>query len=376
VNALPEQADLVVIGAGLMGSAAAWTAARRGLSVLVLEQLVPANDRGSSHGSARIVRRAYPDALYVRMTGRAFELWRELELDSGTTLLRLIGGLDHGSVGDVGEISQLFHDQAIPHEVLPPRAAEERWPGMRFTTPVLFHPQAGTVDAAAAVHTAVGRAVQLGATVAAGTTALSVQAHPDGTATVVSDRGSVRCDRVIAAAGAWLGPLLEDCGLPGPVLTVSQQQAFHFPRQPGVEEWPILVNKGTLSTYSLPGGRDGGLGGGRKVAEHHAQVPGSAPTTAVLRTGVVDDEARRRIVAYVEEWLPGLVPQPFGEVTCLYTSTANEDFVLDKVGPVVICSPCSGHGAKFAPLIGELAVDRAFADQPAIEPRFLLAAHR
>lgn len=97
---VPRAADLVVVGAGLMGSAAAWAATRRGLSTVLLEQFALGHDRGSSHGSARIVRRAYPDPFYLRLTGRAMELWRELELDGEQTLMQITGGIDYGTRRD------------------------------------------------------------------------------------------------------------------------------------------------------------------------------------------------------------------------------------------------------------------------------------
>ena len=97
-------------------------------------------------------------------------------------------------------------------------------------------------------------------------------------------------------------------------------------------------------------------------------------TTAHDRSAVVDPAARARIVEHVATWLPGLDPRPIAENTCLYTTTPSEDFILDRVGPVVIVSPCSGHGAKFAPLIGRLAADLAIgASEP--NPRFALPAH-
>jgi glycine/D-amino acid oxidase-like deaminating enzyme len=197
----------------------------------------------------------------------------------------------------------------------------------------------------------------------------------DGDAVVVdTSRGTVRARTAVLAVGAWLpdvGALVDGVPLELPPLRVSQQQVFHFARRDGVPEWPTSLHKGALSTYSLPGGRDGGPGGARKVAEHDA--PGYQ-TTARTRSGAVDPAARTRIVRYVEEWMPGLVPEPFAEATCLYTSTENEDFLLDRIGPVVLCSPCSGHGAKFAPLIGELTADLVTGTGTPV-PRFALAAH-
>src|SRR6185312_1904620 len=98
--------DVLVVGTGLMGSATAWAAARRGATVAVLEQFAPHHTMGSSHGSARIVRRAYGDALYVRLTGRAFELWRELERSNDVQLLRQLGGLDFGRRREVAALAE------------------------------------------------------------------------------------------------------------------------------------------------------------------------------------------------------------------------------------------------------------------------------
>jgi sarcosine oxidase len=386
VSPVTAEFDLAVVGAGLMGAATAWAATRRGLSVAVLEQFGAGHDRGSSHGSARIVRRAYPDPVYLRMTGRAMELWRELETDAGTRLLRIVGGIDHGRLRDPERIAAALATAAVPHELLPPEEAAGRWPGLRFDGPVLFHHEAGTVDAAGAVaafleragargadirhHTAVRRIVPLG-----GLGGLSELGGLDESSTAAvrvetAEGTTLTARRAVVAAGAWAADLLGGV-VPLPELTVSQQQIFHFPRRdPVAEPWPVVVHKDALNTYSLPGGRDGGPHDGRKIAEHDA----GAPTTAGTRDGQVDPAARDRITAYVRDWLPGLVPEPFNEATCLYTSTANDDFVLDRFGPLVVCSPCSGHGAKFAPVIGEMATDLTLGGA-APEPSFTLAAH-
>lgn len=395
---LPGEADLVVVGAGLMGSATAWAAARRGLAVVLLEQLDVGHDRGSSHGSARVVRRAYADPLYARMTGLAFESWRELELDTGATVLRTTGGLDHGPVR-AQQIAATLTEVGVPHELMPPEEAARRWPGLLFEGDVLHHAQAGTVDAAATVTAASTRAATLGAVVAPRTRVLGLEVEGDDRVVVRTDRGDVSAPRAVVAAGAWAVDLLEDvvagAGAALPPLAVTQQQIFHFARRPGIEEWPVALHKGALNTYSLPGGTDGGPDGARKVAEHMIEGPAGRPVTPSTRTGVVDEGARTRLVEHVRRWMPGLDPEPFAEATCLYTTTPDEDFVLDRLGPVVVCSPCSGHGAKFAPLVGELATDlateglaggapsvasdRAHRDARArllAQPRFRLGGHR
>jgi sarcosine oxidase len=361
-------ADVVIVGAGLSGAAAAWALSRRGRSVVLLEQFEPGHARGSSHGSARIVRRAYGDGLYVTLTGRAFELWRELEISSGSTLLRMLGGLDFGPGRDVPGIASLLAEARVPHEVLPAVEAERRWPGMLFEGDVLFHPQAGTVDAAAAVSTFVSLAASLGADVRYSTPAVSVSSAG---VVELSDGSSLTAACVVAAAGAWVEPLLGPV-VPLPSLRVTQQQIFHFPRaDPTAPPWPSAIHESTArAVYHLAGGRDGGAGDDRKIGEHD----GGTATTAAARSGTVDPASRERVVSYVRRWLPGLSPEPRSEASCLYTETPSEDFVLDRVGPVVVCSPCSGHGAKFAPVIGELVADLVCASGD-VPGRFRLASH-
>ncbi|TDU02155.1 sarcosine oxidase [Streptomyces sp. 846.5] len=362
--------EIAVVGAGLMGTATTWAAARRGRTVALLEQFRLGHDRGSSHGSARIVRRAYSDPLYVTMTGRAMALWRELEQESGRTLLRITGGLDHGRLRRPDRIAAVLDACGVAHELLPAAEAERRWPGLRFDGPVLHHPEAGTVDPSEAMDAFASLARRGGADIRDATPVRRISVEADDLVRLETAAGTLTARTVVVAAGAWIRDLLDGL-VPLPELTVTQQQVFHFPRlDPAAVPWPVIVHKDALSTYSLPGGRDGGPDDGRKIAEHDA----GPRTTAADRDGRVDPTARDRITAYVRDWLPGLLPEPFNETTCLYTSTANEDFVLDRVGPVVVCSPCSGHGAKFAPLIGEYAADLA-TGRPGPDPRFSLAAH-
>lgn len=367
--------DVVVVGAGLMGSATAWELSRRGRSVALVEALAVGHDRGSSHGASRIFRRAYADPMYVAMTGRAGERWRELELDSGSPLLTRTGGLDHGRRRDPALLEQRLTGAGVACELLTAAQAGARWPGLRFDGPVLHHPEAGVVDAAAAVAAMVERARARGAHVLAGTQVRSAEvlashAGGAGRVRVRTDGTTLTADTVVVAAGAWLPDLAGHLGvrLDLPALRVTQQQVFHFAsREPGTT-WPVFVHKDEMSTYGLPSDRDAGPGS-VKVAQHD----GGALTSAAARDGVVDPAARARIVEHVGRWLPGLDPQPVAETTCLYTSTPDEDFVLDRVGPVVVASPCSGHGAKFAPLVGQLAADLATGVATA-NPRFALGA--
>ena len=371
------RADLIVIGAGLAGCAAARAAAARGLGVIVLEMFGPANHNGSSHGSARIFRRAYPDPLYVRLTGEAETRWRELEDAAGEQLLTLTGGLDFGAVRDPAGLHAVLSASGVPSELLAPEAAAERWPQFDFgrAGPVLYHPGAGVLDPELAMAAMLRLAAADGAVVRFGIPVTKVEVASDGEGAIAhTNTGSYTAPVIAVAAGAWTAPLLDGV-VALPPLTVTQQEFFHFaparPPAPGEDPWPVFIcQDGDDNCYGLPGGRDGGVPGAVKVGEHTAH----APTTAEIRDYYVEPDVRARVADFAARHVPGLTPQPLNEATCLYTGTASEDFVLDRRGPFVVASPCSGHGAKFAPLMGEYMAG-LIAGEPVPEPRFSLAGH-
>jgi monomeric sarcosine oxidase len=368
-----ERADVVIIGAGLAGSAAAWAVARRGRSVVVLEAFQAGHRRGSSHGSARIFRRAYLDPLYVRLTGQAQRLWRQLADQAGEELVLTTGELDYGPAREQEKMYDILSGFGVPAELIPAAAAAERWPQMAFGTDrVLFHPDGGVIDSERAMATMRRLAAARGAKIYYDSPVLSVETAEAGAVVHTADR-SWRTPAVVVAAGAWLEPLL-GVQVRLPSLVVKQQQAFHFApvAQPenAAQPWPVFIRHDEVPMYGLLAGRDGEVPGAIKLGEHGQ----GTVTTGDERDGIVDPAARDRVRAFVGDWLPGLDPEPVGEVTCLYTLTASEDFILDRRGPFVICSACSGHGAKFAPLTGEFAAELACGG---VSPdrRFTLAAH-
>jgi len=377
-------ADLIIVGAGLAGSAAAWAASARGLDVVVLEAFGPGHKNGSSHGSARIFRRAYPDPLYVRLTGAAGERWRQLEAQAGESLLAFTGGLDFGADRDPRLLHEVLTGCGVPAELLPPEEAARRWPYFDFTGAgeVMFHADAGVLDPHNAMAVMLRLAAAHGADVRFNTPVTRLAPNQSGDGAVAdTDSGSFTAPVVVVAVGAWLAPLLGDV-VNLPPLTVTQQQIAHFAPVPAQGEradddaatgapWPIFIyHDGADNFYGLPGGRDGGAPGAIKLGEHAAV----RATTAKDRDFGIDPAERTRLVDFVGARLPGLTATPMNEVTCLYTRTANEDFILDRSGPFVVASPCSGHGAKFAPLLGEIIADLA-AGKPTPDQRFTIGAH-
>jgi sarcosine oxidase len=354
-----QQVDAIVVGAGVMGSAAAWQLARRGWSVVVLEQFEPEHTRGSSHGGSRIFRLAYPEPFWIALAREARTVWRELEHDAGASILVETGSADHGDPTGVGAIRSALEAESAPYEMLEPAAATERWPGMRFDGPVLHQPDGGRLEAAVAWRSLIGQSERRGAAVRWSSPVRALDVRTDRVQ-VATDHETYDAAVVVAAAGAWVEDLVSP-HLTLPPLIVTQESAFHFaPCEP--VPWPSFIHHGAVFRYGLET-----PGEGVKVAEHH-----TGPTvTAAGRDFLVDGATRARVSNFVEQWLPGLVPGPVTEVTCLYTNTATEDFLLDRVGPVVVVSACSGHGFKFAPLIGRMAAD--LADGTAPVSRFALS---
>jgi sarcosine oxidase len=351
-------ASIVVIGAGLAGASSAWRLAQAGHEVVVLEQATPAHRYGSSHGSARIFRYSYAERMYVDLVKESVRGWAELEASSNSVLLTRTGAVDHGVGHDPLEFARVLAAAGVDHELVDAKDASERW-GLTFETAALWHPAAGVIDAESAVLAMLDQAVAHGAVIEHRWPVTGVQRI--GTAYRVEARDGrwVEAEQVVVAAGGWLPDLLGNLDLPPafidafPQLEVRQEQAYHFPYRGVAAGWPTFVHKTEdMVVYGLPGGRDADWSG-QKIAEFNG---GKRIRSALDHDGVIDDVNRQRMISYVERYVPGLVPEPSAETTCLFTNTPTEDFILDRVDGITVLSPCSGHGAKFAPLIGELAL--------------------
>jgi len=353
---LMERVDVVVIGAGAMGSATAWWLARRGRSVALVEQFEQGHIRGSSHGTSRIFRYAYGDPGYVRMVQDALPLWREVEDDAETTLLEITGGLDHGVPALVGPIATAMAACGVEHEKLTADAASERWPGMRFEGGVVHCPGAGRCLADATVLALQRRAAALGADVRFSTGPATLTWSDDGVVVRAAEL-EWAAPAAVVTAGAWL-PAVLGWRVALPPLRVSRERIQHFaPRHgstPPRSEWPSFIHhRPDAWRYGLVS-----PGEGVKVAEH---MTGPVTDPADEPPGEADPVAAERVRQYVEDWLPGLEPVPLHPATCLYTTTPTEDFLLERRGPVVVGSACSGHGFKFTPLVGRILADHAMS---------------
>ncbi|MCU1452158.1 MAG: putative Monomeric sarcosine oxidase [Acidimicrobiales bacterium] len=345
---MPERCDVVVVGAGMAGSATAWWLARRGVDVVVLEQFEAGHRRGSSHGATRLFRLGYADPADVRRGADALRLWRTLEAEAGRELLVTTGSLDHGDPAQLAAIAAAYRHEGVPSERLDAAEASARWPGLRFAGDVLVQPDGGRILADATVAALQERAVAHGAEVLHGTGPAAIVTDADQATVRAGDR-TWAPRTVVVTAGAWLPSVLGGA-VSLPPLTVTCEQVQHFVPYDTTATWPSFIHHHAPTVYGLFA-----PGEGVKVATHHAgpvvdpddRPFGPDPATSAL------------VAAYVAEWLPGVDPTPVHPARCLYTSTADERFVLERHGPIVIGSPCSGHGFKFAPLIGRTLADLA-----------------
>lgn len=362
--------DVVIIGAGAMGAATAWHLARRGASVVILEQFTPAHEHGSSHGTSRIFRLTHSAVEYIRLAQAAGVLWRELEEEAGVALLTVTGGVDHGSRKSLVAIEEALSVCDVPFERLHAQEAMERWSGMRFDGPVVFQPDAGRLNAELTVVTLLEQAARFGADLHINERVSDIRLDTNrGRATVHTSLGVYDTRMVVATCGAWLPKMLKR-HVPLPAMRVTQEQpAFFIPRDPAIE-WPCFVHRFATAGMSDENGGAYGLftpGEGLKVGERGT---GSVIDPDEPRPPA-NAERLDRLARYVAEWLPGVDLAPTAPTTCLYTMTPTEDFIIDRRGPLVIGSACSGHGFKFTPEIGRLLADLALGCTD-VTPRFAL----
>jgi len=355
-------ADVLVVGVGSVGSMALWRLAGRGVRAVGLERFEPGHDHGSGHGESRMIRSAYSEGpRYVPLVREAFGLWRELEAEAGAELLTVTGGLMIGRAAGALVAGALASARAhgLEHEVLEPAAARRRFPQHRLGPDdvALRDAGAGVLRPERAIRAAAARARALGAEVVTGVRVTAVE--PDGAGvTVRAGERSWRARHAVVAAGAWLGGLLPGLGLP---LRVERQVMTWFPADEpdrfAPERFPVFIRE-------RPGGHGYGLpsldGRTVKVAIHHGGRPvdPDRPDRAVTGADVAP------VARLVAETLEGLAAAPARTAVCLYTNTPDEAFV---VGPapglpgVTVLSCCSGHGFKFAPVLGDVAADLALA---------------
>ena len=350
--------DVIVVGLGVMGSSAAYQLVQRGQKVLAIDAFEPGHARGSSHGESRIIRQAYHEAPdYVPLIWRAYDQWRELESESGASLLFVNGGLivgapDGRTVQGTMRSGELY---GLPYEPLSAREVGRSYPGVTLPDELMavLDPNAGYLLASKAVKVFQDLAKQHGAKLRFAEPVTRWEVDGGGVR-VETNHETWRADRLVLAAGPWSGQFLAEIGLP---LTVQRVANAHFQstRQDLFDGshapiFSMLIPEGHF--YAIPGSKDIGFKIGR-----HDNLQTVAPDD--VAQPVSDDEIAM-FQQVLDTYLPGAGGPVISTLTCLYTMTPDKHFIIDqhpKHEQVAIACGFSGHGFKFAPVIGEVLAD-------------------
>jgi sarcosine oxidase len=354
--------DVAIAGLGGIGSAIAAHCAARGASVVGLEQFGPAHDLGSSHGKSRMIRQAYfEDAAYVPLVLRSYELWRELERQTGEELLRLTGVLSVGeeSCEIISGTKRSAGEHGLRLETLSRPQVHDRYPALRLLPGEvgLFEPDGGVLDPERAVRAHLQIAQKAGAELRFEVSMASWEATASGVAIRLGDGTELSAKTLILSLGPWFKKTMDALGAPlriqrnvqawfSPAL--ASYNAGHFPA--------FLLDRAGLPAplYGFPD-----FGDGVKAAFHgHGQI-----TTADEVDREVHLEADvEPIAAAMEQWMPGAASNFREAKPCMYSLTPDGNFVIDRHpehANVILCGGFSGHGFKFAPVIGETAAELA-----------------
>ncbi len=341
---MEARCDVVVVGAGLLGLAAARALARRGREVTVLEQAEVGHEGCGSKGSCRIFRLGYGEAWWVSLAMRARGPWAELEDECGRRLLQPTPHLTFGP--ELDAVRQAMDSAGAAHEFLAAAAAAGRFPEISVGGPALLEPDSCVISADAALR-ALAAAVP-GIRTAAAATGI----EDDGRrVTVRTVSGSVTAGTAVVCAGPWTSGLLAAAGIAVPSAPTMEQVGYVAPAAEPGPAMPIVICHGDHDFYGLP-------------------VPGSSLYKIGLhRSGPPADPDRQqqgpdpglteRLSALARRYLPGFGPDLAQAERCVYDNSPDEDFIVDRIGRVVIGSGTSGHGFKFGPLLGEWLADLA-----------------
>lgn len=363
--------DVAVVGLGAMGSAAACHLARAGARVVAFDASRPPHTLGSSHGHTRIIREAYYEhPLYVPLVRRAYHLWKELERDAEVPLLRVTSGImagpEHGPVFHGARQSALLH--GIEHEVLDADALHERFPmyAPEPGTVALVEKQAGILFAERCIDAHLQCARRHGAELrfdepVTGWTSAT------GSVTLATAGGRLAAERVVVCAGPWLPELAERAGLKIPLEVERQLSHWFSPLDPLDDAFD--ASRCPVGLWEVPGGElfatlpDAGHG--IKCGMHHAGGM-TTPATVDRTVSAAESAAARALLARFAPRAAG----PLRDArVCLYTNTPDRHFIIDWVerDRVLLLSPCSGHGFKFASAIGEVAMQMLAAGRAEVD---------
>jgi sarcosine oxidase len=348
---------VAVVGCGAMGAATGWRLAARGVQVVCFDRHSPPHTLGSSHGESRIIRTAYFEGpWYVPLVQDAFPLWRDLEQDSGARLLTLTGALMIGplSAEAVAGAQAAATVHSLDAPLLDSDELRRRYPAHVITDHdvAVLDVQAGFLRPEDAVAAMIDRIVALGGEIRRGVVVTEISGRAEGVE-VATDEARETFDAVVIAAGPWIRDLF-----PLPVIVERQVMAWFELEAEGrdwlaPERFPVFIrDTDGLEIYGVPTLDGASL----KVARHH----GGEPTDPESIRREVPQAEIDPLQTFATTYLRGVTDRVTKTAVCMYTNTPDDDFVIDLHPDdprVVVVSACSGHGFKFAPVVGDIAAD-------------------
>jgi monomeric sarcosine oxidase len=356
-----ETYDAVVLGVGGVGSAALFQLAQRGLRVLGIDRFLPGHDHGSSHGQTRLIRQAYHEQpSYVPLVQRAYALWEDLQQRSGRQLYRQSGILETGPADGsvVPGVLASARQHGLEVEQFDAAGVSRRFPGFQIPEDyaAVFESRAGYLRVEDCTRTHVDQALLRGAELRVGTSISSWQPQ-GGSIRILTDRGEIHAGRAIITAGAWARDLLADLKIP---LTVVRKPLYWvaapenvYGEQHGSPGFIMETTDGHFYGFpQLPGQ-------GLKCAEHSGGLPVADPLQVERRPL---PEETVRVQQFVSRYLPRAATETVDFAVCLYTLSPDRNFIVDRHPEheqVSFAAGLSGHGFKFASVLGEVLADLA-----------------
>lgn len=359
-----QTVDTIVIGAGAMGSAAAYYLSKQGQKVLLLEQFELDHQNGSSYGFSRIIRYSYDYPEYVDLAKDTYPLWFALQEELGETLYIKTGGIDFGSPEDemFQNTIQSVKDSHIDHEMLTLDEAHKRFPQFKFREDfkVLYQPDSGIITASKAVLGHIKLAEKQGATVKANTPVESIEIQSNSVEVKTANE-TYSAGKLVVTVGSWAKPLLQQTGIDLPLVLLRAQLNFMKPsslaEKYSVDSCPVWIahvsNLYPETIYGIPSHHDTGF----KIAYHGGETfnhPSEIDYTP-------DAENLESLRKFMHNHIPKVADAPVRESRiCLYTMTPDEDFIVDthpEHNHVAIGAGFSGHGFKFSTIIGKMLTD-------------------
>lgn len=372
---MSDDCDVIVVGLGAMGSAAAHHLSRRGVRVLGLDAHPPAHRLGSSHGHHRLIRRSAWGSEIDAMAARALDLWRQLEAESGADIMRLIGEVTLLDRTRRERIERWGLDltQGGRKQVLDDDALRERFPGFRTSDGMVatYESEAGFLRPEVGVAAHLDVAMRAGAVIRRPEEVTGWR--PDGAGVVVTtSKATYRAARLVLTTGPWAAELLAGLGLPLQVLRVVN--TYFTPDRPDL--WTVehgapnfLISLADASYYGLPSIEGVGL----KVGRHDV----GEPTTARTIRRTVDDAEIEVLRHVLDQFLPGAAGVVERSITCMYTMTPDEHYIVDlhpHHPQVAYGCGCSGTSYKFSGVIGEMLAELTVDGVTTLDSAFLRAA--